>query len=166
MYNNVQQFKNWWLKAGRPLRPPFKNSVHTTDIAYAMCLFREGRYQVELYICKPNTQTPIHRHPGIESVSVYLTGHLEFAKEDGEFLDLSRFQKPQANGTHMFFGRSAEINDGTQGHAARIGNTGGAFLIFEHWKDEDPVSVTTHWEGELVGNQHAKTIEASHVANR
>jgi len=165
MYNSVEQFRDWWLKAGRPIRPPFKNPIHTTDIAYALCLYRDGRYQVELYICKPNTETPPHKHPGIESVTMYLTGDLAFAKANGEFADLSMYQKPKENGTHMLLGKTAEINNGDQLHAARMGSTGGAFLIFEHWKDKDPVSVTTHWEGELVGDQHAKTIEASHVEN-
>jgi len=165
MYNNVEQFKDWWLKAGRPLRPPFKNPIHTTDIAYALCLYREGQYQVELYVCKPNTQSPMHKHPGVESVSMYLTGNLEFTKDNGEFVDLSQYQKPKENGAHMLLGKGIEVNDGNKEHALRIGNTGGAFLIFEHWKDKGPVSVTTHWEGELVGSQHAKTIEASHVAN-
>ena len=161
MYNNVEQFRDWWLKAGRPFRPPFKNAIHTTDIAYALCLYREGRYQVEMYICKPNTQSPMHKHPGVESVSMYLAGHLEFAKDNSEFADLSAYQKPQANGAHMLLGKGVEVNDGTKDHALRIGSTGGAFLIFEHWKDKDPVSVTTHWEGELVGQEHAKTIQAS-----
>ena len=49
-------------------------------------------------------------------------------------------------------------------HALKVGPEGGAFLIFEYWKNKDPVSVTVHWEGELVGEQHAQT-KGDYVVN-
>ena len=162
MYETVEQFKDWWVKAGRPLKPPFKNCIHTTDIAYAMCLFRKDQFQVELYVCKPNTKSPMHSHPNIDSISMYLTGDLSFADEQGSFTDLSQYQKPKENGAHMLLGKVAETNNG-KSHALKIGPTGGSFLIFEHWKKGDPSSVTVHWEGDLVGEKHAKTIEESHA---
>jgi len=159
----VQEFMSWWLKAGRPIKPPFVSPIHTTDIAYALCLYREGCYQVELYVCKANTESPRHKHPNVESISMYLTGNLSFAKEGGEFVDLSKFQIEKNDGTHFLLGRSVESNDGKE-HALRVGPEGGAFLIFEHWKDRDPSSVTMHWDGELVGEKHAVT-KGDYVAN-
>lgn len=158
---NVTEFKDWWMKSGRPFLPPFYKSIHTTDIAYAVCLYRKDRFQVELYICKPNTESPPHAHPGIHSISMYLTGDLQFAK-DGTFVNLSQYQHPGKFGEHMLLGKTAEVNYGTS-HALRIGNVGGAFLIFEHWLDQDPVSVTVHWEGETVGEIHNQAIKNSYV---
>ena len=158
----VERFRDEWIKAGMPWKVPFENPVHVTDIAYSLCIYREKNFQIELYICKSNTESPQHKHPDIESITMYLAGDLAFSK-DGKFADLSMYQKPKANGAHMLLGKTAEVNDGTQSHALKIGNTGGAFLIFEHWKNQKPTSVTTHWEGELVGKIHAKTIEASNV---
>lgn len=158
----VEKFKNAWISKGMPWRVPFKNPIHVTDIAYALILYREQNFQVELYICKANTQSPMHTHPNVESITMYLAGDLAFAK-DGNFVDLSQFQKAKENGAHMLLGKTAEVNDGTQAHALKIGSTGGAFLVFEHWKEGDPTSVTTHWEGELVGEMHAKTMEKAHV---
>jgi hypothetical protein len=157
MYTNVEEFKNWWLKAGRPLKPPFEKPIHTTDIAYAICLYREKQYQVELYICKPNTESPYHSHPGIESVSVYLAGNLSFGRKDVGFIDLSEYQKSQENGAHMLLGKSIESNFETE-HALKIGPEGGAFLIFEKWYTKSPTSVTINWEGETVGKLHDQTI--------
>jgi hypothetical protein len=92
---------------------------------------------------------------------MYLTGDLQFYKKD-EFVDLSQYQKEGENGAHFLLGKTADVNLG-DGHALRIGKTGGSFLIFEHWLKDSPASVTTHWEGELVGEEHANTIEAAHV---
>jgi hypothetical protein len=162
-WNALQEFKDWWMKNGCPIIPPFENPIHCTDIAYALCIYRSGRFQVELYVVKPNTETTRHSHPNIESISMYLTGNMSFAKENGEYIDLSALQKETENGTHVLFGSVAESNDG-QVHSLKVGPEGGAFLIFEFWKDRDPVSVTVHWEGDLVGDQHAQT-KGNYVVN-
>jgi hypothetical protein len=159
MYNNVEQFKDWWLKAGRPLRPPFENAIHTTDIAYAVCLYREGRYQVELYIIKPNSETPMHAHPGISQMTMFLTGNMSFSREAGVFRDLFEYNKPKENGSHHLLGVTVETVEGVA-HAVKTHKEGGAFLVFEHWHDKDPTSVAINWEGELVGDQHAQTIQS------
>ena len=157
-WNEVEAFKDWWIAAGCPIKPPFDKPIHATDIAYALCVYRSGRFQVELYIVKPNTETTKHSHPNINSISMYLTGNMTFAKENEEYIDLSKLQKEGANGTHVLLGSIAETNNGKV-HSLKVGPEGGAFLIFEFWKDRDPVSVTVHWEGDLVGEQHAQTIK-------
>jgi hypothetical protein len=159
----VEEFRDWWIAKGKPWRIPFDKPIHVTDIAYALCLYREKKFQVELYICKKNTQSPFHTHPNVESVSMYLSGDLAFSKDDGSFYELSEYQKEKENGAHFLFGKSIEINDGNKPHALKIGNTGGAFLIFEHWKNGTPTSVTTNWQGDLTGKIHAKTIGENHV---
>jgi len=161
-FASVDQFKNWWLKAGRPMKPPFKNCIHTTDIAYAMCLYRKDQFQVELYICKPNTESPVHSHPNVDSISMYLTGDLSFSDENGNYKDLSAYQWPKENGAHMLLGKTADKNNGKP-HALRTGSTGGSFLIFERWLKDNPSSVTLHWEGDLVGKKHAQTIKEYHA---
>ena len=162
-WDALQEFKNWWMNNGCPIVPPFESPIHCTDIAYALCIYRSGRFQVELYVVKPNTETTKHSHPNIESISMYLTGTMSFAKENGDYIDLSALQKEAENGTHVLLGTVAESNDG-QVHSLKVGPEGGAFLIFEFWKDRDPVSVTVHWEGDLVGDQHAQT-KGSYVVN-
>jgi hypothetical protein len=162
-WSPVIAFKDWWMNAGCPIAPPFKNPIHCTDIAYALCIYRSGRFQVELYIVKPNSETTKHSHPNIESISMYLTGNMSFADESGNYKDLSQFQTENDNGTHKLLGAIAEENDGKL-HALKVGNEGAAFLIFEYWKDRDPVSVTVHWKGDLVGEQHAQT-KGNYVVN-
>lgn len=152
----VDDFKNWWLSEGAPIRPPFVNAVFFTEVAQALVLYRHGIFQVELYLVKPNSGAPTHSHPGVDSCLMYLTGNLEFGDEKGYFKDLQDCQKPKADGSHFLLGMSRSI--GVVGHSLRCGKEGGAFLSFEKWNKGDPTSVAENWHGEPVGAEHAKIV--------
>jgi hypothetical protein len=122
-------------------------------------LFREGQFQVELYISKPNTQAPFHSHPGVDSAFVYLAGNLDFGSSDKTFMDLSEYQKEGANGAHMLLGKTAEALDGSV-HTLRVHKEGAAFLSFEHWKEKKPDSVILNWMGEPDGTTHERLLAA------
>lgn len=156
----VTDFKQWWLDNKAPMSPPFDSAIHITDMAYALTLYRVEQFQVEIYICKPNTQTEIHKHPNIESISVYLTGNLEFANNEGKFVDLSWFQAETKFGTHFLLGKSIDVNRG-ESHALRVGKEGGAFLLFEKWLTEKPSSVAVIYDGKTLGPKHDTTIANS-----
>jgi hypothetical protein len=158
-YSTVEGFKNAWLKAGCPIAPPFKNAVYTTDIAYSLVLYRKGQYQVELYTCKPSTQAPLHQHPNVDSLFIYLAGNIDFGMADGSFTDLAKYQHETPEGNHMLLGKTAAALNGAA-HTLRVYEEGGAFLSFEKWLNDDPTSVTVHWTGEPVGADHAETLQA------
>lgn len=161
-WETAEAFRDWWCKAGWPIRPPFRDPVFFTDNAMSLCWFREGRFQVELYINEPNSIAPFHSHPGVDSCFIYLAGNLEFGLPDGSFTDLSKAQMAQANGTHRLFGKVASVPDGVK-HSVRTFGGGGAFLSFEKWNCDNPTSVTVQWSGDPVGEQHAKTLESSNA---
>jgi len=157
MWNNVEEFRDWYIQAGSPIRPPFKNPVFHTDNAMSLCLFREGRFQVELYVTEPYSTSPPHTHPGVDSAFMYLAGNIQFNLEGRENADAQQWQKARPDGLHFLYGKTVSSPDGIP-HWLGIGPEGGAFLSFEHWKDKDPVSVTVNWDGETVGSEHDKTI--------
>lgn len=155
---SVEEFMNAWVKGGRPMRPPFKNAIHATEIAYSVCLFREGQYQVEMYIMKPNVETPMHSHPNVSQITVYLTGNCDFSREEGVFNSTAEYQKEKENGTHFLLGKAMETLNNTE-HAIRTHKEGGAFLVFEHWHDKEPTSVASEWKGKTVGKEHDQLRE-------
>ena len=157
--NTVEEFKNAWLMAGCPIRPPFKDAIFTTDIAWSVVLYRAGSYQVELYICKANTEAPFHCHPGVDSFFIFLGGNIDSGREDKTFTDLSQFQRPRPDGAHCLLGFETSALNGAL-HSLRVGPEGGAFLSFEKWNDKEPTSVAVNWEGEVVGSEHEKMLKA------
>jgi hypothetical protein len=163
-YNTVEEFAKWWLSHGCTIRPPFKNPVFTTDIAYSLVLFREGQYQVELYICKPNTSSPNHHHPGVDSFFVYLGGNLEISFDGVLTQSLRDLQKEGPNGRHFLLGQFITHPSST-GHSLEVFDEGGAFLSFEKWNTQEPSSVTVNWAGEPVGEEHQQTIKEHHAVH-
>lgn len=163
MWQTVEEFRDWYCQQGMPLKPPFKNPVFHTDNAMSLCLYREGRFQVELYITEAGATSPPHTHPGVESAFVYLAGNIQFNLEGRDNPDASQWQHARADGAHVLFGKTVSSPDGIP-HWLKIGPEGGAFLSFEHWKDKDPSSVTVNWDGEYVGQEHIKTVAANEIA--
>jgi len=156
--SDLQKFMESWYAKGSPIRPPFEHAVHCTDMAYALTIYREGQYQIELYTCLPNTETKVHSHPGIESIAVYLAGNLSFARMGGQFRDLSQYQKAAPDGTHMLLGKFVDSVDGTD-HSLRVHKEGGAFLLFQKWHDKTPTSVAIEYDGQTLGHIHDETIK-------
>lgn len=162
-YNNVEEFKDWWLVTTNRIRPPFTDPIFCTDVSCSLCLFRAGQYQVELYVAKPNTITPEHSHPGVESITMYLTGNLIFPSDSSH--DLSKLQYANSvTGAHILLGKCGAVLHAGEEHSALTGEEGGAFLVFEHWdKNITPTSVTLQWSGDSVGTQHSELLEKKGV---
>ena len=165
MWSTVEEFRDWYMGNGMPIRPPFKNPVFATDNAMSLCLFREGRFQVEMYISEPNSTSPPHTHPGVESAFVYLAGNIQFNLEGRDNPDVQQWQVASPDGYHSLLGKTVSSPDGIP-HWLGIGPEGGAFLSFEYWKEQDPVSVTVNWNGDSVGAEHDKILNKENKVNK
>ena len=158
LWKTVEEFRDWYTAKGYPMRPPYLNPIFHTDNAMSLCLFREGRFQVELYLTKPFANSPPHTHPGVESAFVYLTGDIKFDIETkGTQID-NKMHFARADGAHRMFGATSSSPDGLA-HWLDIGADGAAFLSFEYWKDVDPTSVTVNWKGDPVGSIHEEILK-------
>jgi len=159
MWKTLEEFAEWYKTQGFPIRPPFEDPVYVTDISYSYVLYREGQYQAELYLVRPNTSSPEHSHPGVENIIMVWGGDVSYSQE-GVYHDLSEhYTEPNAQGTNKLFGLSSPNLKGTATHALFAGNKGGAFLSLERWPEgKKPSSVTIHWEGEPVDAEHGKII--------
>jgi hypothetical protein len=159
MWENVEKFAEWYEKAGYPIRPPQENAIFRTNNASALVLYREGQFQVELYIGDANSVTPEHSHPGVESIIVYLSGEGTTTvncikeKDPAPFFD-----KVNPDGTSILFKVASRIYP-QDTHGLTTGNKGFAFYSIEKWDDSiKPTSVTVEWEGETTGDLHNETL--------
>jgi hypothetical protein len=159
-WNNVEEFVDWYEANGSPIRPPQHNAIFRTNNASALVLYREGQFQVELYIGDPNCVTPEHRHPGIESMLVYLSGEGSTTINEAEVADPTPyFNKVNADGTSVLFKQRVRV-DPVDSHGLTTYSKGFAFYSFEKWPEGvEPTSVTSHWEGETTGDIHDRVIE-------
>ena len=149
-WTNVDEFADWYMAAGMPMMIPSNAQVFCADVATSISLFRRGRFQVELYLMHPEATTPIHAHPGMDSLIVQLGGG-------------------SVSGTDAVTGLSEEW--GMKGGVLYSGNkhggkdlevsTGGcAMLTFEHWPEGVEVtSAAILWSGATTGPQQDALIK-------
>ena len=160
MWNTVEEFAQWYEEQGFPIRPPQHNSIFRTNNASAVVLFREGQFQVEMYIGDANSVTPEHNHPEVESIIMYLSGEGSTTVNSKEVADPTPyFNMTNPDGTSVLFKQRLRVNP-TDTHGLRTYNRGFAFFSIEKWPDGiQPTSVAAHWEGETTGSIHDTIIQ-------
>lgn len=151
----VEEFADWYLESKMPMMIPWNASVICTDDATAMCLFRKGEYQVELYLVHPQQFVPRHEHPNVEVVTMFLSG--------GE---TSRNTPACAYGVGEQWGMMApklEEGEAHGGLTSTIDKGGFALLAFQRWPDGvKPSSAAVQWRGETAGPKQERLIREAY----
>lgn len=159
MWSTLEEFVNWYKAEGFPIRPPFEDPIYITEMSYSFVLYREGQYQVELYLIKPDSESPDHKHPHVENIIMVWGGDAN-TRVDGVLKEYPAWLNDKAeNGTHKLFGMTGEKLTDEQTHAVITGQKGAALLSLEKWADHiPPTSVTINWMGDPVGPSHANLV--------
>lgn len=133
---NVQEFSDWWMGAKMPVIFPPNPEVFLSDDATAICLFRQGQFQVELYLIHPKPGVPAHEHPGVEVIKMrtgipggpYASEVLHDGEEHGSGMKLE-----------------AEV-------------LGFPIVAFQHWLTREPSTIASMWKGPTAGPKHEALI--------
>lgn len=148
MWTSLQDFAQWYKKSHYPVRPPQDSVVTVTDISTSSVVYRNANYQVELYMVKPNTNTPTHGHPGVENLIMYISGDINYVH----------------NGTNISLDTQSHtpvLKDGDT-HALFSGPRGAVFYSIEKWPEQaTPSSLVNVWDGPAVGAQHEKIRQST-----
>lgn len=147
-WSGVQAFADWWCSAGMPLLPPAGAEVFLSDDATALCVFRRGQFQVELYLIHPQPNLQNHEHPGVEVIKMRIdgatipkTGFVQYPEQWGKMSSV--LLQGQAHG---------------KGAAAFGDKIGFPLLAFQHWQDREPCTVAAAWKGPTVGPKQEALI--------
>jgi quercetin dioxygenase-like cupin family protein len=139
--DSVRSFAVWWLRH-KPFRPPVDAVTHVGGFS-GVTLYRQGQFQVQFFIAKPNASAPKHSHPNIDSVEYGIAG----AGQD----TFKSERNVHIGGLFMIAP--------CETHTAQAGPGGGAFLSFQKWLNGvEPSSVELDWSGEPIDEMHAKEI--------
>lgn len=137
---SVTQFCKWWLRY-RPFVVPNQGAIRNVGDYRGITVYRDGPFQVQLFISAPHGVATPHTHPNIDSVEVHVGG-------DGEFVADSS--------THHF--GMLRILPG-ENHGATTGPEGIAFFSVQKWLNGvKPSSVELDWGGEPLDQAHAKDL--------
>jgi hypothetical protein len=128
-WTDVKEFADWWMSAGMPMIYPKDPEIFLSDDATAVCIFRQGKFQVELYLIHPNPKVPVHEHPGVEVIKMAMT----VAK-------VPIMSNVLTDGESHGAGQRME--------AEKIGFP---LIAFQHWLNREPTTIAAMWKGPTVG---------------
>jgi hypothetical protein len=139
-WNSVDSFLDWYMDHDMPIRFGENQEIFMSDDATAVCLFRHGQFQVELYSIHPCPSVQIHEHPGVEVIKVRFNADTAFGSET--------LRKGQSHGA---------------GFRLEGEKVGFPLLAVQHWVNgEKPTTVAAQWKGRTVGPLHEKLIRRFH----
>jgi hypothetical protein len=159
MWKNVDEFTQWYKDNGYPIRPPAEDPVYITDNTLSVIVFREDRFQVELYMLAPNWETPSHAHPGIEHRIIYLSGTISGSR-NGVYINDSNSWAREVNkdGCSIIMGHHTDFV-GDDFHTVKSGTLGGMVAITQHWEDGLKMSSqSVQYEGVPIGPTHSVKV--------
>lgn len=163
MWKDIDEFTQWYLDEGFPMRPPSEDPIYVTDHSLSAITFRQDRFQVETYFLAPNWETPNHSHPGIEYRIIYLNGTVTGTK-NGEGLmedvpDYAFADMKNEDGTNVGFG-SVWPFDAYDSHTVKTGPRGGLIAITQWWPEHLTMSSqSVHYVGDPIGPEHETHIK-------
>lgn len=134
-WNDAQEFCDWYMENNMPIRFNEHTEIFCSDDATSVCLFRQGNFQVEMYLIHPAPLVNVHEHPNVEVIKL-----------------------PVHNG---FGGSSPILKMGmSHGEGMRLEGLEKGFplLAFQHWKKASPSTVAAAWKGKTVGPKHEALI--------
>lgn len=145
-----------------PFRPPVDAGIQTVEGVHGLVIWREGRFQVQLFICAPNVVIPCHSHPNVDSYEVVTDGLVDFVI-DGERVVHTEGLKRRKGDHSAWFGIAARVRPGAK-HGGFVGPNGGSFMSIQHWPEGIPMSSVGHdWVGETMGPRHDAEVGKAEV---
>ena len=150
VWESVNDFCEWWIAVGCPIAPPAE-TVHLSDDATSIALFRSGQFQVELYLIHPNPNLPIHEHPDVEVIKMRLDC---FDTCDGVVKKTTSNPSSPTLVQGVSHGGGENFKAGTGAE-----NSGFGLLAFEKWREGlTPTTVAARWKGRTVGPKQEALI--------
>lgn len=146
MHRNLAAFARWFMS-----QPPTVWRVPPSAMyefaaqgstVNSVVLYRDGRYQAELFTIMQSGTFPEHAHPHVSSLEVLIAGRIDFTVRGHPALPTELLAKNQP--THGFvIGIGAGVT-----HGGTVHEGGAAFLSLQRWRDDVPVtSVGLDWDG-------------------
>lgn len=149
----LDAFVEQWLRHG-PVRPPL--AAHdTVGGNVGLTLYRDDRFQVQLWTLPPGSVVSDHRHPAIDTWLVRVSGRFDLII-NGKSIPLREMPRTQWLQMRTW---KMHIAPGDW-HGVLTGDTGGSFLsISERLDGAAPASVHLSWDGQPIDAKHQHELE-------
>ena len=158
--DDLQKFAAQYLKhAGGLGAVPFHGAVDRVENVTSVLMYREGQFQVQMFIVPEGTIIPEHVHPNVDSIEIYVGGNYRLSHsgkftnpatdiaEDGGPLKLAKLR-----------GHAIRVKPDHL-HGGVFGKGGGVFLSIQHWLNGvAPNCVARDYSGQTMGPDHKDKV--------
>ena len=155
--DELSHFAHWYLSGHvDKVYPPMKKGLFFYEGISGLVLFRQGPFQVELFLCPPNIVIPEHTHPDVDSYECFLQG-MEFSL-NGEIITSQEEASKEQNGFPIKLHSTIRVRPNER-HGGTSSSKGGAFISIQHWLNGvEPSNVGLNWDGKTMGNIHTNHL--------
>jgi hypothetical protein len=150
MWSNLNEFAEWYKTNNHPFKPPTTDPIYKTDHSLSAVIYREGRYQVELYYIKPNWITTELTVPGIEYSTLFLSGTISVQSNGQTIYNTDSLGQPNESGLHPLYGMVFSNVVG-QADSVEYGPKGACVMVLQKW-DEGILMTSMSKQKELIIN--------------
>jgi hypothetical protein len=155
--DSLSQFADWYLNSGdiKRIYAPHNDPLLFIDGVSGVVLYRRDNFQVELFICEPNVDIPVHTHPNVDSFELFLCG-MEFTHNGKHAIDHEQSLE-EIDGMPRYAYTTIRVRPNDP-HGALSSKNGGSFLSIQHWLNgKPPTHVSSDWDGKtFMGESHKK----------
>lgn len=154
--NTLLDFANWYKSNNFPQQISQDTKIYQTDMSISFTIFKQGIYQVEFYIAKPNFKSSKHYHP-FEQVIIPAGG----SGRGRRGTDLNEEPEwKQIN--HTIVGKILHILPAnTHWHQIESYDKGLYFYNCQKWSSTSTTSAVVEYIGESLGPIHDSIIRNS-----
>lgn len=164
--DELLDFYQWYGgRFGYGIPPCVFNGFSKVGQFTGLVLYRSKPFQVQLWLCEPNSEIHDHAHLNVDSIQVYLAGQV-YLRLNGQPVLTPEKLAALPNDVANANGRWIRVKP-TDNHGATIGPLGGAFMTFQHWLNGvEPRSVETDWDGKPLDDKHDELLFAYSTKER
>lgn len=154
-WDSLEAFVDWYLDQRMPMMIPWNAPVVCSDDATAMCMFRKGQFQVELYLVHPQQFVPRHAHPNMEVITMLLAG--------GKLCETTPDCANNMGEDWGFIGNKVESGAYHGGNTVSSDKQGFGLLAFQKWDTDIEISTAaTRWKGQTAGVKQERMISVEY----
>jgi len=150
MWKDVDEFAIWYKENNHPFRPPTTDPIYRTEISYSTVIYRNGRFQVELFYLRPGCSTTTLESPGIDQCIIFLNGQIT-AYKDGKIIHDSTaiYETANEDGTSILFNQIFKLGNESIDHVD-YGPKGASIMSIQHWDDGIEMTSMSKQKGLLI----------------
>lgn len=150
MWTTVEEFANWYVENKHPFKPPTTDPIYVTKSSYSAVIFRQGRFQIELYHIAPNSSVTTLVAPGLEQCVIFLNGQITTYKGDQVILDSTDiYEQTTETGTSILFNQIFKLGNGEVDRVV-YGPKGASVMVAQKWDEGIEMTSMSKQKGLLI----------------